>query len=63
MNKCNTPVVDYLVYERECVCFLHTYCSTVHDESHLSGLVDVTSEGDARTDTPVAAVVCSSSES
>lgn len=45
------------------VCLFGTYCSTIHDQSHLSRLVDVTSEGDARTDTPVAAVVRSSSKS
>lgn len=45
------------------VCLFGTYCSTIHDQSHLSGLVDVTPEGDARTDTPVAAVVRSSSKS
>ncbi len=45
------------------VSFFHTYCSTVHDQSHFSGLVDVTSEGDAGTHVPMAAMVRSSSES
>lgn len=43
--------------------FCHTYSATVHDQSHFSWLVDVTSEGDARTNTPMTAVVRSTSES
>lgn len=43
--------------------FCHTYGTTVHDQSHLSGLVDVAPESDARTHTPMAAVICSTSES
>lgn len=40
------------------MCCCRAYCSSIHDQSHLGGLVDVTSEGDARARTPLAAVVC-----
>lgn len=35
----------------------HAYRPSIHDQSHLSGLVDVTSEGDAGAGPPLAAVV------
>lgn len=41
---------------------IHTYCSTIHDQCHLSGLVDVAPEGYAGTHAPLAAVVRSASE-
>lgn len=51
-------MVDYVVKtHRMYISF--TYCPTVHYQRHLSGLVDLTSESDARTDAPMAAVVCS----
>lgn len=61
-----TIVVIHLIWfnwrEREmCVC--HPYCSAIHNQSHLSRLVDVASEGDARTGGPLAAVVRSTSKS
>lgn len=43
--------------------FCQTYRSTVHDQSHLSGLVDVAPEGDAWPHAAMAAVVRSAAES
>lgn len=47
--------------QRSMPCFC-TYSAAVHDQSHLSGLVHLTPEGDARTGSAVAAVVGSASE-
>lgn len=39
------------------MCGCHAYCPSIHDQSHLGGLVDMSSEGDAGARTPLAAVV------